>query len=253
MRNFFDSFLWAFLILFSVPTLLIVASWNSLPGDSLFPLKLGLEQSLAFIVSPSYAASGQLQIKYTERRFADAQRSLAERHSVAGLRFLEQQVVTTKTTIERASDTKMKTQFVETYIQTLQDVSAALEQQKQTVTSVGTQVPPQSPPVGEIMTVVNPMPTTPAKVMANKLLENTPSPTLVIATPTPIAKAQVLTTAPVSPQVAFVALQIAATQKTIEQTIKELKEDEEKNEKEVKREIKEPRNEQEKSDTERRK
>ncbi len=244
MKIFFDSFIWAFLIVFLVPTLLIVASWNSIPGEVLFPVKLGLEQSLAFVVSPSYAASGQLQIKYTERRFADAQRGLAQQHSVEGLVYLEKQIATTKKTISRVGDTKTKTELTDSYIQTLEDVSAALETQKQTVVRAAPLVPAATPtPIPTPTSTATP---TPTPVMGNKPVEITQQPAVPAFTPTPTpaptliptptliqtARGEVSTTASISTKNAIVAIQIDATQKSIKETIKELKEEKVKDEKE---------------------
>ena len=44
MRAVFDKILWGTLILLFGPTVMIVASWNSLPGDTLYGVKLGMER-----------------------------------------------------------------------------------------------------------------------------------------------------------------------------------------------------------------
>src|SRR3990170_1229687 len=95
MRRVFEAFSTTFIVMFAVPTVLIVASWNSLPGSGMYRVKLGLEQALLLVVSPSYATRGALQVKYTERRFAESTRLLADQASIEGLPYLEKQVAVT--------------------------------------------------------------------------------------------------------------------------------------------------------------
>lgn len=144
MRQFLESFVWAFLLLFTIPSVLIVASWSSLPGEPMFGVKLGLEQSLAFVVAPSYSASTQLAFQYTERRFIDARTLLSEKHSVTGLVYLTRQVEQTQKTIEKTPDTTARAEAAKTYIATLEEVSGLLEEQKNTMLAqaAGVPVPP---------------------------------------------------------------------------------------------------------------
>lgn len=149
MRQFLNYLTWGFLVLFAAPTVMVIASWNSLPGDPLYGFKLGMEQMLLVLVSPSYATQGTLSVKYTERRFSDAKRLLADKGSVEGLAYLDKQVVNTKNIIEKASDVQVQQQLAQTYIDTLKDVSLQLEAEKQAIAAV----PPTSRPI-----VVRPSP-----------------------------------------------------------------------------------------------
>ncbi len=196
MRFFLESFATAFLILFTVPTVAIVVSWNALPGEPLFTLKLGVEKATSFVVAPSYDASVKLSIKYTERRFAEAKQLLAQQHSVTGLVYLSNQVAETKKTIEKAPDAASQAQVAHAYLQTLQDVSVALEQEKRSILAEAAPVP---------------LP----------LVTVTPSPTTAVS---PTQAVSVTTSTPVPVSRAVVALQIAQTQQIIEETIKELEE-----------------------------
>lgn len=135
MRAVFDKILWGALILLFGPTIMIVASWNSLPGDTLYRVKLGLERAMAAIVSPSYASSGTLQIKYTERRYAETKQLLASRQSIEGLPYLQQQIADTKKMIDNAPNKAAQVALAKQYINTLSSVSTDLEVQKQAVTT----------------------------------------------------------------------------------------------------------------------
>src|SRR5258706_15313391 len=98
MNKTVNTILWVILFIFLLPSSLAIASWNSLPGSDLYAVKLAMEQALVF-VTPSVQAKGDLQIAYTERRFSDAKRLLADQASVQGLSYLDTQVVTTKNAI----------------------------------------------------------------------------------------------------------------------------------------------------------
>lgn len=131
MKKILDYFTWGFLFLFAIPSVLIVASWQSLPGDTMYPVKLGFEDVLLFFVKPSYAASGTLSVKYTERRFAEAKKLLADKNSIEGLSYLERQVSTTRAMIAKAPNTAAQKHLARTYLTTLREVTTELEAQKQ--------------------------------------------------------------------------------------------------------------------------
>ncbi|MBI2405078.1 hypothetical protein HYV22_02770, partial [Candidatus Gottesmanbacteria bacterium] len=125
-------------------------SWDSLPGDPFYSVKLGLEQTLFVLVSPSFSAQGNLSVKSTARRCSDAKRLLADKGSVEGLAYLDKQVATTKTIIEKGSDVKAQQQLAQTYINTLKDVSSQLEAEKQAIAaapSTSTLIAPRPSPV----------------------------------------------------------------------------------------------------------
>lgn len=132
-RSFIDSFSWAFLMVFFIPTTLVVASWKAAPGDIFFPVKIAVEDIALLVVSPSSQTSGSLRIKYTERRFAEAQNLLATKQSVTGLMYLEKQVEATKQAIAQTSDPHIRQQLAREYVFSLADISSALVQEKTAV------------------------------------------------------------------------------------------------------------------------
>lgn len=230
MRKFINSFTWAFLIVFSVPSVLIVASWNSLPGEVLYTVKLGLEQSLLFVVSPSVQAKESLQVRYTERRLTDAKRMLSEKHSVEGLPYLTYQINATHDTLVNAPKGETQKELARKYIVTLENASSELEQQKQVLT---TSTAPTSistttlaPPASQAGPLPTPLPTAvggttifPRPRSTSISLKSTPS----ISPPAPTVAASVTVTNQVPPTTAATALQITQTQQTIRETIDDLK------------------------------
>ena len=240
MKNILDKIIWIGLFVLFVPTSLVIASWNSLPGQLLFPVKLGLERTLLVLVSPSYEVSGELQIKYTERRFAEAQRLLADQNSVSGLPYLEQQVADAKTAIENAPNPAARQALATQYIATLTQVSGSLEEQKLALTQTANNQgnPGGSSQAAETVTPAKIVTTTaqtqpgPVSVTPLPTPATTPSPTTralpmdthqnPTPTPVPTLTTIVSTGSTTPPQNIVVAMQITQTQQQINQTIQDL-------------------------------
>ncbi|KKW09659.1 MAG: hypothetical protein UY49_C0041G0013, partial [Microgenomates group bacterium GW2011_GWC1_49_7] len=109
----------------------------------LFAVKLFMEQALVRIV-PTAEAKGTLQIAYTERRFSEAKRLLADQSSVLGLSYLKNQVDGTKDTILQAKNPAVKRELAQKYVVKLREVNSQLEEQKQI--AVQTRPPTKSTP-----------------------------------------------------------------------------------------------------------
>jgi len=212
MQLIVDKILWGALILLFGPTVMTVASWNALPGDNLYGVKLALEKTALALASPSYATSGNLQIKYTERRFAEAKQLVASKQSIQGLPYLDQQIAQTKKVIENAPNKETQVELAKQYINTLSTVSTDLEVQKQSITQS-----PQPLASAQPQQIATPIPTPPAK-------QDLASPDTSSPTPTPVQIAQVSTTTPIRTQQAVAALQINQTQQNVSQTIADLQE-----------------------------
>ncbi len=145
MNKFLNSVLWSVLFILLLPSSLAVASWNSLPGSQLFRVKLFMEQALVLIV-PTAQAKGDLQIAYTERRFSEAKRLLADRTSVQGLSYLDSQIGVTKDAILSTKDPVVKKQLAQKYVATLREVKVELQQQKEVLAPEPTRPVPTSRP-----------------------------------------------------------------------------------------------------------
>lgn len=133
MRRILDVFSWWFLGVFAFPTFLIMGSWNSLPGDVMYPVKIGLEKILLFVAKPSYVAEASLNVKYTERRLSETKVLLSNDKSGKGLAYLSQQIVATRELIARAPNPEVKRQLTQQYIQTLKQASSDLSEQRQKI------------------------------------------------------------------------------------------------------------------------
>lgn len=133
IQKFFYTLSWAFLFVFLVPTGLILASWNAVPGDQLYDTKVGLERALLFFASPSYAAQGSLQIEYTKRRVKEVQKVATTSYARQGLSNLNTQVNDATQTIQKVNNQTRKAELAKSYVKTLRETQQVLEQQKQQV------------------------------------------------------------------------------------------------------------------------
>lgn len=144
MRKIIDYLSWGFVMLFAAPSILIMGSWSSLPGDFMYPIKIGLERMLLFAVKPSYAAEASLNVKYTERRFSETKVLLANDQSGKGLSYLKQQVIATKAVIDRAPNPETRRQLSRKYVATLEAVSLELSNERKQIVAAS---PPNSAPL----------------------------------------------------------------------------------------------------------
>lgn len=133
MRKILDYVSWGFVLLFAAPSLLIMGSWSSLPGDFMYPVKIGLEGMLLFVAKPSYAAEASLNVKYTERRLTETKVLLSNDQSGKGLSYLTQQVIATKAVIDRAPNTETRRQLSRKYVATLETVSLELSKERKQI------------------------------------------------------------------------------------------------------------------------
>lgn len=211
MRAWFDKLTIGLVIVLSLPTALVILTWNSLPGNFDYPIKLAMENLLLFVVSPSYAATGNLNIVYTERRYYETKQLLVQKQSPRGLILLSNQVHQTKTAILGAQNQDAQTRELATrYIATLETVKSDLEEQKISLVSSASNPPP---PRNKPTTATVPYsPTPPPRV--DQPFESPMQPPAVQPAPT--------STEPETTQ--EVVTHIEETQEVIEQTIEELRE-----------------------------
>lgn len=139
--SIFITFLALFLL---IPMGLILASWNALPGDSIYPIKTGLEK-VALKLAGETLLERRLEVKYTERRFTEAEKLLIQQHSTRGFAQLLSQVQIAKEKTVKAQDVKTKQKLVAN----LTEFNQKLEERKEEMASAPTTSPPQettSPP-----------------------------------------------------------------------------------------------------------
>ncbi len=245
MNKIFDTIVWGFLLLFAVPSVMIVASWNSLPGDQLYGMKLSMEQALLVLASPSYSAKGSLQVKYTERRFSEAKRLLADKASVEGLVYLGNQVDTTKTVIVQAPNAKTQKELAHAYIATLNTVATQLEQQRH-VAAASPASPPQVAPRTSSVGITQNSPRVAAPTVP--AARNTPGTRPTQATVSRPAQPTLTATSASAATQAEVVAEIAHTEEKIQETIKEMEKVEKEAEQQEHREEQEEKREEKKDE-----
>lgn len=188
MRKFVDALSWGFIAIFAVPTVLIMASWNSLPGQPLYGVKRVFEDVLLLLAKPSYTAEANLHVQYTERRMGEVKVLIANDQSSEGLSQLSQQIRATKAVIERAPNKDVQKQIAERYISTLKNVSDELRVADQRPTSSNApSVRPRT--TGRIYPTYTPYPTTnpnqPVRHNEQPQAPSQPTPAFVPQSPPP--------------------------------------------------------------------
>lgn len=176
MRSFWGTFLTVFAILFSIPTVLILVTWNTLPNEPLYSVKTGLE-NIAFTLTKATPIATALSVKYTDRRFDEATVLLDRQNSSEGLVLLVTQAQQAGSRVVEKRDTKQAAQLVEN----LTKYKVELSQKKETLKIAQTRAP-----TGQQTVLQSPAPfSTPSHVETGApAIIKTPKP----ATPTPITE-----------------------------------------------------------------
>lgn len=99
-----------FAAFFIAPTIAIVASWNALPGDSLYATKRTLEKIALAITAPNYQTNTNLQSKLIARRTSEATATLLKKSSNEGLEELKAQASALRQQIQTAPSASAKRQ-----------------------------------------------------------------------------------------------------------------------------------------------
>lgn len=103
--KFLSTLLTFVALVLAAPTVLIVTSWNALPGDSLYPFKKGLE-TITLAVTRATPLAPKFSVQFTERRFSEANKLLATQGSTVGFALLAQEARATKEIIVEKSDSQ---------------------------------------------------------------------------------------------------------------------------------------------------
>jgi len=111
-RRILDALFTAIVLILAVPTTLILASWNSIPGDKLYPVKTGLENVTLFIFSGTPLVP-KVSMKFTDRRLTEATKLLDKKGSTVGYSLLVAGAKQTQTYISEKGDIQSGTQFIQ--------------------------------------------------------------------------------------------------------------------------------------------
>lgn len=139
-KRWFARLSLAIAILLTVPTVAIMATWNTLPGEKLYPVKRYLEDIALKIVGNSFSVRADLQTQFVEQRFNESE-ALLSQSSDAGLADLVRQIQATKTDIITArakvgtKDAVSATKKAEKLSAQLKTYNTKLQATEQSVTS----------------------------------------------------------------------------------------------------------------------
>lgn len=219
----------AFAIILMVPTVAIMASWNSLPGDRLYPTKRYLEGVALKLVGNNFTARADLQSQYVEHRFNEAETMLTVSSSTAGFDDLVQQIQSAKTDIIAAKervgskDQEQAEQESQKLVAQLKEYNQKLEDSKKEIRTNTSTSPNQSSKPKASPEVS----TSPKSQTKNQQTQATPLPT-VVASPMIVGPSEGSSVQ----EVDIVQQEIAKVVEELEH--KGAKKDDEKEEKEVK-------------------
>ena len=87
MKKFLSALLTGFALFFSIPTVLILASWNALPGQALYSVKSSMED-VALALTANTRIATAFSVNFTDRRFDEAVKLLDKKGSTAGYELL---------------------------------------------------------------------------------------------------------------------------------------------------------------------
>lgn len=132
--NWWDTIIWVILFLFLIPSGLAVAAWGSLPGQRLYQIKL-LTERAGTVFAFSDEAKSKVQVELTGKRLNEATQLLTDESSAEGLEYFRKQVEEAKEAIARAPAGEARTALTMQYVETLQNASLQLEEQRQVMSS----------------------------------------------------------------------------------------------------------------------
>jgi hypothetical protein len=160
-KKAFNLLFSVFIAILALPTSAILASWNSLPGSTLYPVKRNLEK-LALALLPDSFFEMQLRFKLLDRRLNEANVALIQQ--AAGDEALNQIVAEAKSAqLALANLTpEARQQAIPELINKLDQTNQTLEQVKITIAQAQTSSPTESTPTSSPTTAESPDQTQPS-------------------------------------------------------------------------------------------
>ncbi|MGB6839299.1 MAG: DUF5667 domain-containing protein [Microgenomates group bacterium] len=185
MKKFLDRLITGFAIAFAIPTILILISWNAIPGDRLYSIKAELEDlTLAFTANTPLAPSFSLE--FTNRRFNEATKLLAKEGSTVGYELLVAEAQQTQAIVLNKQDVKNGSQLIEK----IEEYQAEIEEkqveiQRQTPPTPLTTPPTTSLPTPSPLVIQKPVATSAPTETAKQIIVTKPV-TVVIKQEEPV-------------------------------------------------------------------
>lgn len=112
MKKFLDRLITGLAIAFAIPTILILISWNAIPGDRLYPIKTEMEDITLALTANTRLASA-FSLEFTDRRFNEATLLLAKKGSTIGYELLVAEAQQTQAIVLDKQDVKNGSQLIE--------------------------------------------------------------------------------------------------------------------------------------------
>jgi hypothetical protein len=112
VRKFLDRLITGLAIAFAIPTILILISWNAIPGDRLYPIKTEMEDITLALTANTQLASA-FSLEFTDRRFNEATLLLAKKGSTIGYELLVAEAQQTQVIVLDKQDVKNGSQLIE--------------------------------------------------------------------------------------------------------------------------------------------
>ena len=153
-KQFFNRASWAILVFLFLPAGAVQASKNSIPGETMYPVKLALEDAILLIIKPSQAATSDLEIEFTKRRLVEVEQIEDPAFVLESINSLNNQVAETTDSIEQVKNNTKQSALAEEYIQTLKNTQSSLEHQQSKVNEQETTSGTTSPVVNTQTTQV---------------------------------------------------------------------------------------------------
>lgn len=111
MKKFLSTLLTGFALFFSIPTVLILASWSAIPGDTLYSVKSSLED-VALALTKNTRVATAFSVSFTDRRFNEATLLLDKKGSTVGYQLLVAEAKQSQSMIVNQQDSKNGVQLV---------------------------------------------------------------------------------------------------------------------------------------------
>ncbi len=148
MKKFVSALFTGFALFFSIPTILILASWNALPGESLYSVKSSLED-VALALTKNTPIATAFSVNFTDRRFTEAVRLLDKKGSTVGYELLVAEAQQTQNMIIKQQDVKKGAQLIrkiEEYQTEIETKQAEIQGQVPVPSRVDQHPSPTTPP-----------------------------------------------------------------------------------------------------------
>lgn len=134
LKKIIDYGTWVIFFLIFTYSLLYYVTRNAVPGDFLYPTKLGVERILIASSRIVYR-SVDFEIGFVAMRFDEVSKVLASQYGQESLQRLDSQVTETADTISKIKDPKARKEAANKYIIQLSYISSGLEQEQRKITS----------------------------------------------------------------------------------------------------------------------